>query len=79
MTEEKLKQANDLAEKYKSILGQIEEWKDAVRIKNMTLRSKNGYDFSCHFDDRDFEPIRQVMVTILEERLSIVKLEFENL
>ena len=68
MTEEKLKQANDLAEEYKSILGQIEGWRDAVRIKNMTLRSKDGYDFSYHFDDRDFEPIRQVMVTILEER-----------
>lgn len=79
MTEEKLKQANDLAEKYKSISGQIEMWRNAVRIKNITLRGNSGYDFSCHFDDRDFEPIRQVMVSILEERLSIVKLEFENL
>lgn len=83
---EKLAKANDLKNKIEKVESQIEKWEGANGIFNISLtKTANSWEVQTHDFNNielypiDFEVLKTLALKKLNNKLSELKTEFENL
>ena len=79
MTEEKVKQGEELLKKLSWLKDQRSRWERADRFYQLKAADYKGYNFSIDDSFINFDEIRLLTIAKIDKRISVVQEEFNML
>lgn len=82
MTEEKIKQGEELLKRLDHLKDEKKRWEKAVGFHRPEVKNSNGYDASTYsIDDSfiNFEEVKLLAIAKIAKRIDEVQREFDNL
>ena len=79
MTEEKVKQGEELLRKLSWLKDQRSRWERADRFYQLEAADYKGYNFSIDDSFINFDEIRLLTIAKIDKRISVVQGEFDML